>query len=117
MKNLGIILLAFFPFGIFGQNAIKVTVSGMIFNANVDSVRISQNFGNVYKDYGSAAMDKKGNFKLSLELPNPDYYYLRVGTENIHLILSPAYKGQNDRQNSVPYPHFHVSTSTFAGFC
>jgi hypothetical protein len=40
MKNLGIILLAFFPFGIFGQNAIKVTVSGMIFNANVDSVRI-----------------------------------------------------------------------------
>jgi len=87
MKNLGIILLAFFPFGIFGQNAIKVTVSGMIFNANVDSVRISQNFGNAYKDYGSAAMDKKGNFKLTLELPNPDYYYLRVGNDNIHLIL------------------------------
>ena len=59
MKNLGIILLAILPFGIFGQNSIKVTVSGMIFNANVDSVRISQNFGNAYKDYGSAPMDKK----------------------------------------------------------
>jgi thiol-disulfide isomerase/thioredoxin len=87
MKNLGIILIAFLPFGLFAQNTIKVNVSGMLFNANVDSVRISQNFGTYYKDYGSAALDKKGNFKLSLSLPNPDYYFLRVGSENIHLIL------------------------------
>jgi peroxiredoxin len=87
MKYLGLIISTFISFGFFAQNSIQATVSGMIFNANVDSVRISQNFGNVYKDYGSAAMDKKGNFKLSLELPNPDYYYLRVGSENIHVIL------------------------------
>ncbi len=87
MKNLGIILIAFLPFGLLAQNSIDVTVSGMLFNSTVDSVYISQNFGTYYKDYGSTPLDKKGNFKLSLSLPNPDYYFLRVGSENIHLVL------------------------------
>jgi thiol-disulfide isomerase/thioredoxin len=87
MKYLGLITSTLISFGFFAQNSIKVTVSGMIFNAKVDSVYISQNFGSYFKNYGSSAIDKKGNFLLKLELPNPDYYYLRVGPENIHLIL------------------------------
>lgn len=87
MKKLNLLLLFILPFGLFAQYSIQVKVSGMIFNTNVDSVYISQNFGSYYKNYAATALDKKGNFEFNVELPNPDYYYLRVGTENIHLIL------------------------------
>ena len=87
MKKLNLLLLFILPFGLFAQNVIQVKVSGMVFNTNVDSVYISQNFGSYYKNYASTALDKKGNFQFKVELPNPDYYYLRIGTENVHLIL------------------------------
>ena len=64
MKYLGLITSTLISFGFFAQNSIKVTVSGMIFNAKVDSVYISQNFGSYFKNYGSSAIDKKGNFTL-----------------------------------------------------
>ena len=87
MRKLSFLFLFILPFGLFAQNAIQVKVSGMIFNAKIDSVFISQNFGSYYKNYAATALDKKGNFQFNVQLPNPDYYYLRVGSENIHLIL------------------------------
>jgi len=87
MRNLFLLLLFVLPLGSFAQNEIHVTVSGMFFKSSVDSVYISQNYGTIYKDFASSALDKKGNFQFNISLPNPDYYYLRVGSENIHLIL------------------------------
>ncbi|MEY4288705.1 MAG: hypothetical protein RLZZ30_793 [Bacteroidota bacterium] len=87
MRKLSFLFLFILPFGLFAQNAIQVKVSGMIFNTKIDSVFISQNFGSYYKNYAATALDKKGNFQFNVQLPNPDYYYLRVGSENIHLIL------------------------------
>lgn len=87
MKNCIFLLLFVFPSILFSQNAIQATVSGMIFNSRVDSVFISQFFGSYYKNYAAAPMDDKGNFKFNLSLPTSDYFFLRVGTENIHLIL------------------------------
>ncbi len=87
MRNLSLILLFVLPLGSFAQNEIHVKISGMFFKTTVDSVYISQNYGAIYKDFASTALDKKGNFQFNISLPNPDYYYLRVGTENIHLIL------------------------------
>lgn len=87
MKTLGFILLFLLPFGMKAQNPIQVKVSGMFFNTNVDSVYISQNFGSYYKNYAATKLDKKGNFLFDVSLPNPDFYYLRVGNDNIHVIL------------------------------
>ncbi|MFM6934120.1 MAG: TlpA family protein disulfide reductase [Flavobacteriales bacterium] len=87
MKQLVFCLMLMMSLGTWAQNSIQATVSGMIFNATVDSVFLSQNFGTYYKNYAGAALDKKGNFKLNVQLPNPDYYYLRIGAENVHVIL------------------------------
>lgn len=87
MRNLSRILLFVLPLGSFAQNEIHVKISGMFFKTTVDSVYISQNYGAIYKDFASTALDKKGNFQFNISLTNPDYYYLRVGTENIHIIL------------------------------
>ena len=69
------------------QKPIQVTVSGNIFNTTVDSVSLSQFFGNHYKDFFKTSLNKKGDFTLKGTLPNPDYYVLRVGGSHINLIL------------------------------
>lgn len=72
---------------VFAQDKINVTVSGSIFNADFDSVKISHFFGKFYKDYLSVPIDKKGNFTINGVLPSMDYYVLRVGKSQVHLIL------------------------------
>lgn len=72
---------------VFAQDKINVTVSGSIFNADFDSVKISHFFGKYYKDYLSVPIDKKGNFTINGVLPSMDYYVLRVGKSQVHLIL------------------------------
>lgn len=71
----------------FSQTSITVTVSGNIFNADFDSVKISHFFGKYYKDYLSVPIDKKGNFTIKGELPSLDYYVLRLGKSQVQLIL------------------------------
>jgi peroxiredoxin len=72
----------------FSQTSIQVTVSGNVFNSPLDSLSLSQFYGNGnYKDYIKAALTKKGDFVLKGSLPHPDYYVLRVGGSHVNLIL------------------------------
>lgn len=72
----------------FGQQTIKMTVSGQVFNSTVDSVSISQYFGGTnYRDLVKAPISKKGDFVLTGTLPSEDYYVFRVGTSHINVIL------------------------------
>jgi len=66
---------------------INVSISGMIFSPPVDTVYVSQFFGNYFKDYYRIPIDKKGNFQMTGNLPAADYYILRVGDVNVQLIL------------------------------
>lgn len=86
-KGLLLFFIASLYSGVFAQDKINVTVSGSIFNADFDSVKISHFFGKYYKDYLSVPIDKKGNFTIKGVLPSMDYYVLRVGKSQVHLIL------------------------------
>lgn len=86
-KGLLLFFIATLYSGVFAQDKINVTVSGSIFNADFDSVKISHFFGKYYKDYLSVPIDKKGNFTIKGVLPSMDYYVLRVGKSQVHLIL------------------------------
>jgi thiol-disulfide isomerase/thioredoxin len=86
-KGLLLFFIATLYSGVFAQEKINVTVSGSIFNADFDSVKISHFFGKYYKDYLSVPIDKKGNFTIKGVLPSMDYYVLRVGKSQVHLIL------------------------------
>lgn len=86
-KGLLLFFIATLISGVFAQDKINVTVSGSIFNADFDSVKISHFFGKYYKDYLSVPIDKKGNFTIKGVLPSMDYYVLRVGKSQVHLIL------------------------------
>ena len=88
MKKLTTLLLFTIWYSIaFSQTSITVAVSGNIINANFDSVKISHFFGKYYKDYLSVPIDKKGNFTIKGELPSLDYYVLRLGKSQVHLIM------------------------------
>jgi peroxiredoxin len=83
-------LLTFFVsslISVLGQNPIKVSISGTIFNATTDSIRLSQNFGTHYLDHAKIPLSKKGEFSITTTLPNPDYYVMRIGASNVNLIL------------------------------
>lgn len=71
----------------FAQEPINVTVTGNIFNASVDSVSLSQFYGNYYNDYIKVPLNKKGDFTIKGNLPAADYYVLRVGESHVNLIL------------------------------
>jgi len=86
-KGLLLFFIATLISGVFAQDKINVTVSGSIFNADFDSVKISHFFGKYYKDYLSVPIDKKGNFTIKGVLPSMDYYVLRVGKSQVNLIL------------------------------
>ena len=60
----------------FGQNPVKVEVSGNIFNTNGDSIKISQFYGSHYQDFIKGKLDKKGNYSLKGTVPVADYYVL-----------------------------------------
>lgn len=88
MKKLFIIsVLSILNGSIWSQIEIDVKLSGTIFNSKQDTFKISQFFGSYFKDYALIPVDKKGNFNFSGKLPSEDYYLLRVGNNNINLIL------------------------------
>jgi peroxiredoxin len=67
---------------------ISVNVEGSIFNADSDSVYLSQYFGDFYKDLYGSNLDKNGEFAFNnVKLDNPDYYVLRFGKSHINVIL------------------------------
>jgi thiol-disulfide isomerase/thioredoxin len=66
---------------------INVEVSGMIFNPPADTFYISQFYETGVKDFAVLQVDKDGKFSFKGELPQTDYYVLRVGTYAIQLIL------------------------------
>lgn len=70
------------------QQPIQVTISGNIFNTKEDSVTLAQYFGpGNYKVYQKVALKKSGDFTMKANLPNPDYYVLKLGESHINLIL------------------------------
>jgi thiol-disulfide isomerase/thioredoxin len=88
MKKLILILaLTLMCDSIWSQTEIDVKISGTIFNAKVDTFKISQFYGTYFKDYANVLADKKGNFSFSGKLPYEDFYLLRFGNNNVNLIL------------------------------
>lgn len=88
---------------------ITVSVEGSIFNADADSVYLSQYFGNFYKDYMGTALGENGEFAFSdVELENPDYYVLRFGQNHINVILrdSSAIKVYADGKQSTKHVNY-----------
>lgn len=70
------------------QQTINVSVIGNVFNTKVDSVSLSQYYGNnQYKDYFKVPLKKNGDFAIKGTLPYADYYVLRVGGAHINVIL------------------------------
>lgn len=82
MIRLTFILITLFFSGIsFGQEAIELKLSGQIFNfpEEGDKIEVVQNRGNDNDTVVSQIkVDKKGKFGSKLELPDPDYYLLRL---------------------------------------
>lgn len=69
------------------QKQTNINLSGSIFNAATDTLFVSQMYdNNKIQDFDTILMDQKGTFKASLVLPREDYYLLRLGADNIHLV-------------------------------
>jgi len=88
MKKFNLFLFAIaLTANLLAQKEIDVKISGMIFNSPSDTLYVSQFYGNYYKDYQKIVADKKGNFAFVGKLPTEDYFVLRVGNNNIQMIL------------------------------
>ena len=87
MRKIAILSTLLISFIGFGQNPISVIVSGNIFNTKEDTVKISQFFGTHYVDFLKVPFAKNGDFTIKGNLPNPDYYVLRVGNSHLNIIL------------------------------
>lgn len=71
----------------FAQEA-NVKVSGTVFKTGVDSVHISQYFGDAnYQDFIAAPLDKDGKFELIGKVPVANYYVIRFGMNHVPIIL------------------------------
>ncbi|MDP4595588.1 MAG: TlpA family protein disulfide reductase [Crocinitomicaceae bacterium] len=79
-------LLLFFPLLALAQGQ-RFHVSGQIFSSGADSVYLAQQFGSTFKNYAASPLDAKGRFELKGILAGPDYYILRVGQQNLNLVL------------------------------
>ena len=86
-KGIIVLLIAFLNSIAFAQTKINVAVKGQIFNANFDSIKISHFYGTYYKDYLSVPITKDGKFTIKGELPSLDFYVLRMGKNQAHLVL------------------------------
>ena len=86
-KEIIILLIAFLNSIAFAQTKITVAVKGQIFNAKFDSIKISHFYGTYYKDYLSVPITKDGMFTINGELPSLDFYVLRMGKNQVHLVL------------------------------
>ena len=112
-KKLLISLFLLCSFIIFGQSEIEVTLSGMIFKPPVKELNLSQVFINpegkkTYKDYHKFPIDNQGNFSFKGKVPSTDYYVLRVGNEDINLILreNSSFKIYGDGSNISNFCNF-----------
>ena len=97
----------------FGQAEIEVTLSGMIFKPPVKELNLSQVFINpegkkTYKDYHKFPIDNQGNFSFKGKVPSSDYYVLRVGNEDINIILreNSSFKIYGDGSNISNFCNF-----------
>jgi thiol-disulfide isomerase/thioredoxin len=66
---------------------IEVTVSGNIFNAESDSVYLTQKSEDQFINVDGAKLKKSGDFEIQTKLASADFYSLRIGSSNIDLIL------------------------------
>lgn len=85
MKNVLLVITLFISISLNAQ--INVTVSGMVFNAKSKKVQLVREEVNTTKEYMSSSIDKDGNFSMTGQLPQKDYYTLLFGEEKIYLIL------------------------------
>ena len=97
----------------FSQAEIEVTLSGMIFKPPVKELNLSQVFINpegkkTYKDYHKFPIDEQGNFSFKGRVPSTDYYVLRVGKDDINLILreNSSFKIYGDGSNISNFCNF-----------
>ena len=112
-KKLLISLFLLCSFIIFGQSEIEVTLSGMIFKPPVKELILAQIYlspegKKLYKDYHKFPIDEKGNFSFKGKVPSTDYYVLRVGKEDINLILreNSSFKIYGDGSNISNFCNF-----------
>lgn len=79
-------LLLLLPYFSFCQG-LPFKISGQIFSSGADSIHLSQQFGSTFVNYYSSPMNSKGNFELTGLLNGPDYYVLRIGQNNLNLVI------------------------------
>ncbi len=111
--KLFISFLASISINIFSQSEIEVTVSGMIFKPPVKELKLAQIYTSpegkkLYKDYHKFLIDEQGNFSFKGKVPSTDYYVLRVGNEDINLILreNSSFKIYGDGSNISNFCNF-----------
>ncbi len=114
MKKIFILNALLISFLGISQNHITVNVSGNIFNTKEDTVKISQFYGNRYVDFLKSPLAKNGDFTIKGNLPNPDYYVLRVGNTHINIILrnNSEVKIYGDGLNLLAYSNIVNSTES-----
>lgn len=105
--------LALISINIFSQSEIEVKVSGMIFKPPVKELKLAQIYTSpegkkLYKDYHKFLIDEQGNFSFKGKVPSTDYYVLRVGNEDINLILreNSSFKIYGDGSNISNFCNF-----------
>ncbi|MEJ6588558.1 MAG: TlpA disulfide reductase family protein [Crocinitomicaceae bacterium] len=82
-----LLLLCLLTFGGIKAQEINIDVSGSIFGSKTDTLFLSQLYdNNVIKDFDTLIMNKEGKFNETINLPREDYYLLRLGAINIHLV-------------------------------
>ena len=111
--KLFISFLASISINIFSQSEIEVTVSGMIFKPPVKELKLAQIYTSpegkkLYKDYHKFLIDEQGNFSFKGKVPSTDYYVLRVGNDDINLILreNSSFKIYGDGSNISNFCNF-----------
>ncbi len=82
-----VFLLSTFIHAQVSSGPINVEVSGMIFNPPADTFYISQIYETGTKDFAVIPVAKDGKFSFKGQLPQTDYYLLRVGNNVLHLVL------------------------------
>ncbi len=70
----------------FGQGQ-AFKISGQIFASGADSIYLSQQFGTTFKNYISSPLGENGSFELKGILNGPDYYLLRIGQNNLNVVI------------------------------
>ena len=98
---------------VFCQSEIEVTLSGMIFKPPVKElilaqISLSPEGKKLYKDYHKFPIDNQGNFSFKGKVPSTDYYVLRVGKDDVNLILreNSSFKIYGDGSNISNFCNF-----------